>query len=475
MRVFDFSFLCSIFLLAGWAVPFTYSTTASSLRGDRNVEEQDRSLQVRTDMIRLIPFQVQLAIQDETTAEDSKVFTETLYGGTILTDTITDWLAASYIEKTTNQAEQLLVNNYTTFDSIAIEKVNDSTSTGTIDGQEMSLTQLSIQGVTLWEREGTGTPPMEPEIVELIQRATFLEDRSLKNALQTTVNTLLFDLGIDSVNGVQPVTVVDVRAYITPPGSTTDNDGISEANKNLEIIIIVAIVVACLAFALLLFAVIWAWRSDRQDRADKSSSSRKQRRSIKPKPPTPEPAEKDVSESKKETERTAQQTQSSNVPSYPQSSDTDAPVSQASSYDLPHDGSYPKEIGNIQANGNMTDYPDDSVISEDISSSLSAYYKSGMGYGNNNVSSARGIPPNTFNDAASISSMDSYGYSLDGYAPSLGPAQGGYPIGTLQAAKDAAVPVGDGSSDGVNIKQLQDDESISDYKSELPLPKLDFA
>ncbi len=59
-------------------------------------------------------------------------------------------------------------------------------------------------------------------------------------------------------------------------------------------------------------------------------------------------------------------------------------------------------------------YPE-SVISDDISSSLSAYYKQGMtgGYRTNRDQSG------ALNDAASVSSMESYGYSLDGYASSI--------------------------------------------------------
>ena len=38
--------------------------------------------------------------------------------------------------------------------------------------------------------------------------------------------------------------------------------------------------------------------------------------------------------------------------------------------------------------------------------------------------------------------MDSYGFSLDGYAPSLGPAQSGYPVGPMAAARDAPMPLG---------------------------------
>mmetsp|Transcript_16302 Transcript_16302/g.33593 ORF Transcript_16302/g.33593 Transcript_16302/m.33593 type:complete len:453 (+) Transcript_16302:275-1633(+) len=440
MRCFDFSILASIFLLA---------QPLSALRGS------DRSLQgnyvVRTDLIRLIPFQVQMAIQDETIGADSELIADTLYsGGTLLTDTITDWMMASFVTKTSGeQAEQLIlsISNYTSFDSIALELVDDSASTGTIDGNELELVQLSLEGVTLWERIGTGTPPMDPEIVELIQRATFLENRSLKTALQTSINNLLFNLGIDSVDGVQPISIVDVRAYIVPPGSfgsggddeEDDTESTpaantpvqSTANKNLEMIIVVAIVVACLAFALLVFAVVWAWKSDRRERGnDKPQKAKKEKKAK-------EPEAKTTEKPKRFSRKEKQATTYLQAPAEPS-------VEAASSYDLPHndsEGSYPRVIG--KSGNDSSAYPEDSVVSEDISSSLTAYYKSGMGYGGSKAGTAGSREPKHFNDAASISSMDSYGYSLDGYAPSLGPTQGGYPVGPMAAARDAPMPVGD--------------------------------
>ncbi len=393
-----------------------------------------------------------MAIRDETTGTDSEMIADTLYsGGTLLTDTISDWMMSSFVTKTSGeQAEMLIqgISNYTSFDSIALEMVDDSSSTGTIDGQELNLVQLSLEGVTLWERIGTGTPPMDPEIVELIQRATFLENRVLKTALQTSINNLLFDLGIDSVDGVQPISIVDVRAYIVPPGSfgdagnnpedddtvaspTADPPVQSAANKNLEMIIIVAIVVACLAFALLVFAVFWAWKSDRQERGSKPQKPKKAKKQKAPKNPEPtNPELKKPKRFSKPKETTTYQ----QAPAEPS-------VEDGSSYDLPHvdsDGSYPRVIG--KSGNDSSAYPEDSVVSEDVSGSLTAYYRSGMGYSGSKAGSRE---PKHFNDAASMSSMDSYGYSLDGYAPSLGPTQGGYPVGPMQAARDAPMPMGD--------------------------------
>jgi len=449
MKSFGISFIASIFLLA---------QPLLALRGS------DRSLVsdvVRTDLIRLIPFQVQMAIQDETTGTDSELIAETLYsGGTLLTDTISDWVMSSFVSKTSGeQAEMLIqgISNFTSFDSIALELMKNSSSTGTIDGQELNLVQLSLEGITLWERVGTGTPPMDPEIVELIQRATFLENRALKTALQTSINNLLFNLGIDSVDGVQPISIVDVRAYIVPPGSFAsggdseeDDDTVatpvaeppiqSTANKNLEMIIIVAIVVACLAFALLVFAVVWAWKSDRRERGSKPPKPRKAKKQKAPRiQETPNPEPKKPKRYSKAKEATTYQ----QAPAEPS-------VEAASSYDLPHvdsDGSYPRVIG--KSGNDSSAYPEDSVVSEDISGSLTAYYKSGMGYSGSKASTAGSREPKNFNDAASMSSMDSYGYSLDGYAPSLGPTQGGYPVGPMQAARDAPMPMGDAGTDEV--------------------------
>lgn len=134
----------------------------------------------------------------------------------------------------------------------------------------------------------------------------------------------------------------------------------TSSNESLDIIIIIAIVVAVLASLLLLFALIMAWKTGKE---------RKQQAYLDP---------------------------------TPQNTDTTSPIGR----------SPPQEISNnVNAN-----YPE-SVISEDISTSLSAYYKSGMAGGykaNKNKAGA-------LNDAASVSSMESYGYSLDGYASSIAP------------------------------------------------------
>jgi len=529
---------------------------------------------IRTDLVRLVPFQVQIAIQDDTSVEDAERVSDILYqGGTLLTDTISDWMVASFETKSTGQAGALLgIGNNTGFDSIALELVEDSTSRGTIDGQQLNLVQVSFEGVSLWERMGTGTAPMEPELVELIQRATFLEDKKLKGDLQTTVSNLLYDLGIDDgdVQEIKSIVIVDVRAYITPPGSipinnnNNNNNNIGGSNgdntnsgdqnngnannnananpnstpNNLEIIIIVAIVVACLAFALLIFAVVWAWRADRNDRGNgsttnnnndkrqqslssnkhgrlsssssnnnsnnhhSSASNTNSRRSITSgmKSNNNNNNNSDIGSNNKDNEAaptngygnkgsrrsilgTQSRRSSGRAPLFAKNKNK-AAAPAAGISNTASNGSYPKVIGDTSGNNNDDDddtagnatadnisaiHHNDSVVSSDISSSLTAYYKSGMGYGNNMSGNSGGRGARDFNDAASMSSMDSYGYSLDGYAPSLGPAQGGYPVGPMQAAKDAPIPIGDSQDEQnafENIRQLQDDESVVDYEAE---------
>jgi len=550
---------------------------------------------VRTDLVRLVPFQVQIAIRDETSPEEAELVSDILYeGGTLLTDTITDWMVASFSAKSRGPAGELLgIGNNTGFDSIALELVADSTSQGQVDGRVLNLVQVSFEGVSLWERRGTGTAPMEQEIVELIERATFLEDRKLRDDLQTTVSNLLFDLGIindgDLVNAEgeqsqsQSITIVDVRAYITPPGSgfqnnnnnnnnninnnfnnnnnNNDNGGIAtgaptsnigtgtgtgsnnnnnnnnqadKANRNLEIIIIVAIVVACLAFALLIFAVCWAWRADRHERkpsgrsrnaASSSQASSNQRRrssgaglgggnkrsyraqinngghtgndrdngnddndndtnddDTRENPETAAAAAAAPKRRGSNRGRFRDQSGSSGRRLFSRGKSKSTtekqappPLSQASS-----NGSYPRVIGdtsrgmdtdtdndNDNDNDNSTNprsKMDDSVVSSDISSSLTAYYKNAFHQSNRTGSGGVGGTKDHFNDAASMSSMDSYGYSLDGYAPSLGPTQGGYPVGPLHAARDAPIPLGD-SQDEQNVGGMNMNMNMNNYNN----------
>lgn len=395
-------------------------------------EGEDSQSRVRTDFIRLTPFDVQLLMTGP--ISEVNIFA--------LTDIVTDWLSDSFAEKSltqaTNNNELALIGNETSFDSLGLElrsrRLYEQTQQRSQQKQQRSQLKRDLQdstdnnlnffsvsydGVTLWQRVGSTTPPVEQEVVEYIQRATFLEDRQLLNLLQSA------DAEITGLGS----SVFDVRVFI---GNTTPAQD-SSNNANLEIIIIIAIVVACLAFGLLMFAVIWAWRTDKTKRdAYKVGGER----SLQP-VQVPTGSESDYNE-KSPTGMTP--------PTAAVAADTRAPPISLLSRP-------PAEIAPTD------DYPE-SVISEDISTSLTAYYRSGLpGYNSSNnprtSTSASGFhaapPAHELNDAASMSSMDSYGYSLDGYAPSLGPAPQGYPIGPMNGMiKDPGTDyeAGDEDDDG---------------------------
>ncbi len=345
-------------ILVLWAVAL------SLVHGGRILDEE----RVRTDLIRLIPFSVQLATTGS--VDDINVYA--------VTDIVTDWMTASFVVKSGNTA---LMGNATTFESLGLEVQTRRHLDEEASAIPIQLFTIAFEGVSLWERRGSGTTPMNAEIVELIQRATFLEDNQLLPLLRAA----------EPFTGLGDV-VVDVRAYVTSATEAPEED---EKSDNLEIIIIIAIVVACLAFALLMFAVVWAWRSDQSKQDTYSKGDRNA-------------ARMDVPTGSEESD---------NSPT----GMTPPAVEDPRSYN--YDVRPPAEIGSSN-----NDYPD-SVISEDISTSLTAYYRSGMAGYSNAGGNRETREPRELNDAASMSSMDSYGYSLDGYAPSLGPAPQGYPVG----------------------------------------------
>jgi len=132
------------------------------------------------------------------------------------------------------------------------------------------------------------------------------------------------------------------------------------SNDSLDVIIIVAIIIAVLAFCLLAFALFMAWRHNNQATSSKAAHTGS-------------------------------------------ATDNGSPIGTTKP---------PSEI----AGGGGTGV--ESVISEDISTSLTAYYQ-GLAQADPYLKPDK--KKETLNDAASISSMESYGYSLDGYASSIAP------------------------------------------------------
>mmetsp|Transcript_1773 Transcript_1773/g.2154 ORF Transcript_1773/g.2154 Transcript_1773/m.2154 type:complete len:307 (+) Transcript_1773:259-1179(+) len=155
--------------------------------------------------------------------------------------------------------------------------------------------------------------------------------------------------------------LVDVRVDLNRQATETSQLQNTSQGQSLDVIIIIAIAVAVLASVLLLFALIMAWKTGKERKQAYLDGG------------TP--------------------------------SNTDSPSTVRGALNPP------EEIGSGNANG----YYPESVISEDISTSLSAYYKTGMAGGYKTNKHKAGV----LNDAASVSSMESYGYSLDGYASSI--------------------------------------------------------
>lgn len=212
----------------------------------------------------------------------------------------------------------------------------------------------------------TAVPPAS---VLACQRITFLEDDLLLEKLQQS----------DGL-GLGPA-VVAVKAYVSQDPSGTAQD--SQNESSLEMVIIIAIVIACVAFVFLIFAIFWAWRYDKRNRHAFLAQGRKT-----------------------DTEGTFDANDSPEPPTKERPKTLGAPVLLRTNPVM----TYPSVIGGeSDVEGGV--YAE-SVISEDIHSSLSQYYAGGTS-GNYNYTNGR------LQDAASVSSMESYGYSLDGYTPSL--------------------------------------------------------
>jgi hypothetical protein len=220
-----------------------------------------------------------------------------------------------------------------------------------------ALYTAEFKGAALFTKKENQT--RVPDVaVNDCQRISFLEDDILLDAFQ---NSGAAGLG---------TAVVDAQAYVNPNsgGSSGSSD------SSLELVIVIAIIIACVAFLFLIFAIFWAWRYDKQNRQAFLSEGRKADETV---------DANNSPEAQKERPQVAKEAPP--APSYPSVIGGESVVD-----------------GGVYA---------ESVISEDIQSSLSQYYAGGTS-ANYNYNSGR------LQDAASVSSMESYGYSLDGYTPS---------------------------------------------------------
>ncbi|GKY99868.1 hypothetical protein MPSEU_000940500 [Mayamaea pseudoterrestris] len=318
-------------------------------------------------------------------------------------------------------------------DAVPVEQTespssNATTSTGS------SLLTVELKGAAFFSKNATQMA-VPDDVIMYVQQGTMRNQSGLLMLLQQS-----------AVVGLGKA-VVDVSAYTVAGNDATGNGGSSDTsstddNGQLTMIIYIAVGVAVIAFLFLLLAVLWAWRYDRRHRetylagGGVGSGRRKGRRD----PSTSAESNLSAEQAAKKTSAAATSNNSKNVIGL-----ADPPISEI--------GGYGRRIPYNHPEANTT-----SADNIDVSTSLSQYYRSGSGNAafasasspatNNNTSTNTGSLPvrrnnslNQFNDAASVSSMESYGYSLDGYASTaVGhgelPYAGSYGLDMDSMAKD---------------------------------------
>jgi len=240
------------------------------------------------------------------------------------------------------------------FRRVVLRTLNAETSSGSNSNNRRDLQsayKVTYDGMSYWTNDRE--VPSETTVAAIQLDALVTRDE------------LLAKLRAESDDRGLGAAVVDARGDLNrnaqlPPSSNSNS---SSGDNSLNVIIVVAIVIAVLASLLLIFAVFMAWRTGTQ---------------------------------RKERTYHDGTRQTSSDPSH-----------AANQNEQPLD--------NMDMDNSAVGPYADSVITDDISSSLSAYYKSGMAGGYKANRSQHGA----LNDAASVSSMESYGYSLDGYASSI--------------------------------------------------------
>lgn len=321
-------------------------------------------------VVYLLEFDIRLALDGA--PEDVNIYT--------LRQIVTSWLDDSYKAKSENDS---LLSSGATFDYVALDFVTRRQLEEA--AQPTNFYKAVFRGFTVWNLESASTAAVNSDFVELIQKATLLEDKRLLDLLRQAED----EMGLGA-------SVLDVRAELSATAGGNTGDGEDDAtDETLEIIIMIAIIVACLAFCLLMFAVIWAWRTDRAKREAYKAQRREQNMEKTGRaPPSSAPPAKDHKPPMGMAPPPATAPQTARAP--PQ--------------EIPATSNYPDSVIS------------DSIVTDSVVSNVESSY---AGYSMPHQAPAATAPsakfePRELNDAASMSSMDSYGYSLDGYASSLG-------------------------------------------------------
>eukprot|EP00526_Cylindrotheca_closterium_P010152 CAMPEP_0113618516 /NCGR_PEP_ID=MMETSP0017_2-20120614/9377_1 /TAXON_ID=2856 /ORGANISM="Cylindrotheca closterium" /LENGTH=403 /DNA_ID=CAMNT_0000528027 /DNA_START=337 /DNA_END=1548 /DNA_ORIENTATION=+ /assembly_acc=CAM_ASM_000147 len=337
-------------------------------------------------VVYLLQFDIRLALDGA--PEDVNIYT--------LRQIVTSWLDDSYKAKSENDS---LLSSGATFDYVALDFVTRRQLQESI--QPTNFYKAVFRGFTVWNLESADTEAVNSDFVELIQKATLLEDKRLLDLLRQAGD----GVGLGS-------SVLDVRSELSTATDAGAGDGADDSatDETLEIIIMIAIIVACLAFCLLMFAVIWAWRSDRAKREAYKASRREQRDNNMEKTGRPAAHAQTPPPKQQQQPPMGMAPPAAAAPTAPPASARAAPPQE-----IPGHSNYPDSVIS------------DSVITDSVVSNggLDSSY-TGTGYSMPHqappaaTAPSAKFEPRELNDAASMSSMDSYGYSLDGYASSLG-------------------------------------------------------
>jgi hypothetical protein len=405
---------------------------------------QQQQQQGLVDLVHLIPFNVQIAVTINMGIQTYEVL-----------NIVTDFFNEAY-------KEQLIIfgytkeNQYAEFNSVVLfdnspqqqrQRERDMQS-----NSNSNLFEAKFRGGAVFTRGTNHSLSIPENDVWVIQQNVLLDDNGLLTLLQQSTEAT----GLGEF-------VIDVNAFLNPtvtndPNSKDDDAGnnTSSSKTGLDVVIIVAIVIAVIAFLFLLGAIIWAYRFDRANHESYLSStslkdqhttmggSSYMRRLCSNISSSSNNNDNNNLTSSNLNDKTTSETETVNDPDTPErihrstiviegspnsvDNDTSIPNIHQSS-DL-HVAVYPTMIsGKDSLPPPMSDvlnrhddddenYPESvisdsvvsgSAISEDISTSLSQYYRAGMGkadlYGRSN---------GMLSDAGSVSSMESYGYSLDG-------------------------------------------------------------
>jgi hypothetical protein len=328
------------------------------------------------DLVDLLDFNVQLTHSDNAARDNFA-----------LMDVVTAWMNDSFKQQL-EKLQYTTAKGYAAFDTVILLERKQrmllesmSGNGGSLRGQSATTSSSSTTSTT----STTLSRSLQAQLTTtaLLKGAALFTKNATQQAVPMDVVQFLETVCLTNKTGLLSLLqnssmtgIVDDSAYVQATSNSgaggNGNAPAAAAIGSMQVIIIIAVVVAVVALAFLVLAGLWAWRYDRRNREAYLANN------------VPEDKRTDPTGSNSTAK-------SKEVPTLP-----------------------------VQHIVSANVYPE-SVISEDISTSLSQYYKGPYSTSTSNVMMKRNNSNQHLNDAASVSSMESYGYSLDGYAASIMP------------------------------------------------------